>query len=168
LRSAFGGSQTPGCVLVTTLQLAFSRLRHDTKVSTWSTGRLRGRRTTRRRSRTNGPGASLPLPFAAERLYRQPDSAMPPRTAPFEVIAACHAALNDAASAEVAEWLPDAVPPTIGLGALGAALVSGERDIDDESLDRLASCVEELLSPSDADADAVATGFLEAICNRSD
>src|SRR5262249_50188355 len=63
---------------------------------------------------------------------------------------------------------PDAVPPTVGLGALGAALVSAERDIDDESLDRLASCVDELLSASDADADAVATGFLEAICNRSD
>ena len=92
---------------------------------------------------------------------------MPQRPAPFEAIAACHATLNDAASAEIAEWQPEAVPPTVGLGALGAALVSTAKDIDDESLDRIASCVEGFLSVSDADADAVATGFLEAICHRS-
>ena len=94
--------------------------------------------------------------------------AMPQRAAPFEAIAACHATLNDAASAEIADWLPDVVPPTVGLGALGAALVSAEREISDESLDRIASCVEDFLSTSDADADAVATGFLEAISNRSE
>jgi hypothetical protein len=87
---------------------------------------------------------------------------------PFESIAACHAKLRDAAAAEIEDWLPDAVPPTVGLGALGASLVTAERDIDDESLDRIASCVEEFLSVNGADADAVATGFLEAICNRSE
>ena len=92
---------------------------------------------------------------------------MPQRTAPFEAIAACHATLNDAASAEIAEWLPDAVPPTLGLGTLGATLVSAERDISDEALDRIGSCVEGFLSVSGSDADAVATGFLEAISNRS-
>lgn len=87
---------------------------------------------------------------------------------PFEALAACHAALNAAAAAEIAEWLPDAVPPTVGLGALGAALVSAERDIDDEALDRIAACVEGFLSVSDENGEAVATGFLEAISNRSE
>ena len=94
---------------------------------------------------------------------------MPHTTAaPFESIAACHATLRDAASAEIEYWLPDAVPPTVGLGALGAALVTAEREINDESLDRIASCVEAFLSANGADADAVATGFLEAISHRSD
>lgn len=88
--------------------------------------------------------------------------------APFESIAGCHVKLRDAASAEVEEWLPDAVPPTVGLGVLGAALVAAERDIDDESLDRIASRVEQFLLASGADADAVATGFLEAVCHRSE
>jgi hypothetical protein len=86
---------------------------------------------------------------------------------PFEMIAACHAKLGDAASAEIDYWLPDAVPLTVGLGALGAALVSGEPEIDDEALDRIASGVEEFLGVSGCDADAVATGFLEAISHRS-
>ena len=87
--------------------------------------------------------------------------------APFDSIAACHAKLRDAATAEIEDWLPDVVPPTVGLGALGAALVAAERDINDEALDRIASCVEEFLSADGADADAVATGFLEAVCGRS-
>ncbi|WP_157281825.1 hypothetical protein [Pelomonas sp. Root1237] len=93
---------------------------------------------------------------------------MPQRAAPFEAIAACHATLSDVASAEIRKWLPDVVPPTVGLGALGAALVSTEREISDESLDRIASCVEGFLLTSDADAAAVATGFLEAISNLSE
>jgi hypothetical protein len=75
--------------------------------------------------------------------------------------------LNDAASAEIAEWLPDAVPPTVGLGALGAALVSAGQNVDDESLDRIAACVEGFLAVSDENGDAVATGFLEAVIHRS-
>ncbi len=93
---------------------------------------------------------------------------MTQRVAPFEAIAACHARLRDAASAEVAEWQPEVVPPTVGLGALGAALVSAEQEIDDDSLDRIASCVEDFLSLSGSNADAVATGFLEAIFNRAE
>jgi hypothetical protein len=87
---------------------------------------------------------------------------------PFECIAACHAKLGDAASAVITDWLPDAVPPTVGLGALGAALVSAERDISDQALSRIASCVEDFLATNGTDADAIATGFLEAICNRSE
>jgi hypothetical protein len=83
-----------------------------------------------------------------------------------EAIAACHPTLSGAASAEIQAWLPDAVPPTVGLGALGAALVSTERGIGDESLDRIASRVESNLLTSDAEA--VDTGFLEAISELSE
>jgi hypothetical protein len=89
-------------------------------------------------------------------------------TAPFESISACHPTLRAAASAEIEDWLPEAVPPTVGLGALGAALVAAEPDLDDQTLDRIASCVDGFLSVNGADADAVATGFLEAISNRSE
>ena len=87
---------------------------------------------------------------------------------PFESIAACHAKLSEAASAATKDWLPDDVPPTVGLAALGAALVSAGSDVSDEALDRIASCVEMLLGTEGAEADAVATGFLEAICHRSE
>lgn len=93
---------------------------------------------------------------------------MPQQAASFEAIAACHATLGEAASAKIREWLPDPVPSTVGLGVLGAALVSTERQMSDESLDRIASCVEDFLTSGGADAAAVATGFLEAICNLSE
>jgi hypothetical protein len=87
---------------------------------------------------------------------------------PFDEIAACHPKLLEAALLETQSWLPDAVPATLGLGALGSTLVQAERELDDATLERIASLVEGFLRGGGGDADAVATGFLEAICNRSD
>jgi len=89
-------------------------------------------------------------------------------TSPFDSIAACHPVLGEAAAAASEYWDPEPVPLSVGLGALGNALVKAERDIPDEALARVAACVEEALESRGDVRDAVATGFLEAIAHRAD
>lgn len=88
-------------------------------------------------------------------------------TTPFERIAECHPALRKAAAAAADYWRPDPVPSTVGLGELGGVLVDAEPPVPDDALVKIAAFVEEVLATDGADANAVATGFLEAICNRS-
>jgi hypothetical protein len=89
-------------------------------------------------------------------------------TSPFDGLAACHPVLSEAATAANEYWDPGPVPLSVGLGALGNALVKAERDIPDEALARVAACVEEALGSRGDVRDAMATGFLEAIAHRAD
>ncbi len=85
----------------------------------------------------------------------------------FDAIAKCHRRLQDVAAALVDSWRPDEVPATVGLGELGHTLVEAGLDVDEEALKNVAARVEEFLIAGGAVGDAVATGFLEAICNLS-
>jgi hypothetical protein len=87
---------------------------------------------------------------------------------PFETLAECHPLLEATAAAARDDWAPDPVPVTVGLGALGNALVRNERDLPDEVLMQVAAHVEEGLAERGDERNAVATGFLEAICHRAD
>ncbi|WP_437893895.1 hypothetical protein [Sorangium sp. So ce124] len=86
---------------------------------------------------------------------------------PYQDFAACHPKLREAVSEVVAYWEPDAVPITVGFGSIGRALVQLESDLDDATLDEVSRLVERSLSGSGPEADAVATGLLEAICAQS-
>jgi hypothetical protein len=67
-----------------------------------------------------------------------------------------------------ADWLPDAPPPTVAMGALGAALVRVLPEATQQDLQCLAETVEEILrSGTEQSKNAVATGFLEAVVARS-
>ncbi|WP_437539027.1 hypothetical protein WME79_23005 [Sorangium sp. So ce726] len=86
---------------------------------------------------------------------------------PYQEFAACHPKLREAVSEVVAYWEPDAVPITVGFGHIGRTLVQLESDLDDTTLDKVSRLVEHSLSGSGPEADAVATGLLEAICAHS-
>src|SRR6188768_3841062 len=118
-------------------------------------------------SRSTRYAASVPgLPAMHRKQPRAPvgksrDGANNARmTSPFDSIAACHPVLGEAAAAASEYWDPEPVPLSVGLGALGNALVKAERDIPDEALARVAACVEEALESRGDVRDAVATGFL--------
>ncbi|WP_437873417.1 hypothetical protein [Sorangium sp. So ce363] len=86
---------------------------------------------------------------------------------PYQDFAACHPKLREVASEVVADWEPDSAPVTVVFGHIGRALVQLESDLDDTTLDEVSRLVERSLSGSGPEADAVATGLLEAICARS-
>ncbi|WP_437735300.1 hypothetical protein [Sorangium sp. So ce1335] len=83
---------------------------------------------------------------------------------PYQDLAARHPKLREAVSVVVADWEPDAVPVTIGFCHIGRALVRLEPDLDDATLDEVSRLVERSLTGNGQEADAVATGLLEAIC----
>ncbi|WP_437554832.1 hypothetical protein WME97_22605 [Sorangium sp. So ce367] len=86
---------------------------------------------------------------------------------PYQDFAACHPKLREAVSEVVAYWEPDSAPVTVVFGRIGRALVQLESDLDDVTLDEVSRLVERSLSGSGPEADAVATGLLEAICAHS-
>jgi hypothetical protein len=86
---------------------------------------------------------------------------------PISAIGRCHPALARAAARLEAEWQPEVAPMTVALGALGRALVESVTDIDDPALRRVGVTVEKILALGGGPADAIATGFIEAICGLS-
>jgi len=72
-------------------------------------------------------------------------------------------------SEAVAEWAPDAPPPTVVMGSIGSALVEHCDDFTDGELDTILGTVEDvLLSQSETTKDIVATGLLEAMLHAGD
>lgn len=69
-----------------------------------------------------------------------------------------------------AEWAPEEPPITLSMSELGRALVEGAGDdFSPEAVAEIFHRVERvLISGSDADKDAVATGFLEAVATALD
>jgi hypothetical protein len=88
-------------------------------------------------------------------------------SAPFRNFASCHPKLQEAVSEITADWDPDPVPLTVGFGNIGRILVQLAAEFDDATLDEVSRLVEHALSGGGVNADAIATGLLEAICSRT-
>jgi hypothetical protein len=89
--------------------------------------------------------------------------------APLRALAACARVLEDERERLEADWLPDAPPVTVAFGALGSALVRALEQVTDQELSQVVAVVETLLATaSEADQNAVATGFIEAVLSGTD
>jgi hypothetical protein len=84
-------------------------------------------------------------------------------------LSAASARLATLIAEAVAEWAPDAPPPTVVMGSVGRALVEHCDEFTDGELAIILGTVEDvLLSQPESIKDIVATGLLEAVLHAGD
>ena len=77
--------------------------------------------------------------------------------------------LEDAVESLVAEWSPDPVPITVAMSELGRAMIESAEQLGHAEIRRILANVEQLLETGgEAEKDAAATGFLEAVAAAVD
>ena len=82
-------------------------------------------------------------------------------------LAASHPELDQRALELRETWSPEPVPLTVGLAELADVLVKRSASFTDGEIDRIARVIEAHLADPGPAADAMATGFLEAVSARS-
>jgi hypothetical protein len=88
---------------------------------------------------------------------------------PLQRLSAVSAKVTALVAEAVADWAPEAPPPTLVLGDIGLLLINRCDEFDDAELSAILGVVEDVLASGTArEQDAVATGLLEAALHVGD